>query len=107
MPPDPASGISVARDWRNQVLRPSSLWRAGSLALWLFAVAAPAAGAELVARVVSVYDGDTATVLDAGHTRYKIRLAGIDAPELHQAYGRVSQRHLSAATSKAGRSACR
>jgi len=54
-----------------------------------------ASGAELVGRVVSVHDGDTATVLDAGHTQHKIRLAGIDAPELHQAFGRVSQRHLS------------
>ena len=70
------------------------MWGAGSLAL-LLALCTAASGAELVGRVVSVHDGDTATVLDAGHTQHKIRLAGIDAPELHQAFGRVSQRHLS------------
>ena len=36
--------------------------------------------------VVGVYDGDTITVRD-GNTTYKVRLAGIDAPELKQQYG--------------------
>ncbi|MDB5821392.1 MAG: uncharacterized protein JWR21_96 [Herminiimonas sp.] len=43
--------------------------------------------AELTGRVVGVHDGDTITVLDVGKTQYKIRLAGIDAPELKQAFG--------------------
>lgn len=84
----------MARDWRDSVLRTPSLWRAGVLALWL-ACGAGAQGAELDGRVVAVHDGDTVTLLDEGRTQYKIRLAGIDAPELHQAFGRVSQRHLS------------
>ena len=87
----------MARDWRNRVLRTSSLWGAGPLALLLLVMCAVATGAGLVGRVVSVHDGDTVNVLDAGKVQHKIRLAGIDAPELHQEFGRVSQRHLSAA----------
>ena len=67
------------------------------MVLWLLLVAFPAQAQELTGRVVSVHDGDTVHILDAGKVRHKIRLAGIDAPELHQAYGRVSQRYLSAA----------
>jgi endonuclease YncB( thermonuclease family) len=48
----------------------------------------------LVARVVGVHDGDTITVLDQSNTQYKIRLSGIDAPELHQDFGRRSKENL-------------
>jgi len=44
--------------------------------------------------VVNVHDGDTITVLDSTDTQHKIRLAGIDAPELGQGYGRVSRDNL-------------
>jgi len=67
------------------------------MALWLSVAALPAQAQDLVGRVVSVHDGDTVKVLDAGKVQHNIRLAGIDAPELNQAFGRVSQRHLSAA----------
>ena len=46
-------------------------------------------------RVVAVHDGDTLTVL-AGREAIKVRLDEIDAPELRQAYGRVSKKSLSA-----------
>lgn len=46
-------------------------------------------------RVVGVSDGDTATVLDATNTQFKIRLLGIDAPEKKQAFGNKSKEHLS------------
>lgn len=49
----------------------------------------------IVGRVVGVADGDTITVLDALHTQYKIRLAGIDAPEKTQPFGNVSKKSLS------------
>jgi len=46
-------------------------------------------------RVVGVSDGDSVTVLDAKKTPYKIRLAGIDAPERAQAYGQKAKESLS------------
>lgn len=48
----------------------------------------------LTARVVSVHDGDTITVVDAENHQHKIRLAGIDAPELGQPFGRVAKHAL-------------
>jgi endonuclease YncB( thermonuclease family) len=56
------------------------------------AVAAPPA--TLTGKVVSVHDGDTLTVLDAGKTQHKIRLHGIDAPETKQAFGNVARKAL-------------
>lgn len=81
----------MTREWCSQ--------RAFIVAV-VFLVAAilvsPCIGAsQIVGRVVSVHDGDTVIVLDAGKDQHKVRLAGIDAPELPQAFGRVSQRHLS------------
>ena len=46
-------------------------------------------------RIVGVLDGDTITLLDAAHGQHKIRLDGIDAPELGQPFGRASKQHLS------------
>lgn len=51
--------------------------------------------ATLEGRVVGVTDGDTITILDASNVQYKIRLAGIDAPEKKQAYGNMSKKSLS------------
>ena len=51
--------------------------------------------AELTGLVIGVSDGDTITVL-VDKTPYKIRLAGIDAPESRQAFGQASKQHLSA-----------
>ena len=45
-------------------------------------------------KVVGVHDGDTITLLQA-KKQYKVRLDGIDAPELSQAYGQVSKRFAS------------
>lgn len=49
----------------------------------------------LLGRVVGVADGDTITILDASNTQYKIRLAGIDAPEKKQPFGQASKKSLS------------
>lgn len=43
------------------------------------------------AKVVNVYDGDTLTVKRRGKPEEKLRLAGIDAPELNQRYGAESR----------------
>lgn len=55
-----------------------------------------AIGAQLVGEVIAVTDGDTIKVLDASKSVYKIRLAGIDAPESHQAFGEKSHQNLAA-----------
>jgi endonuclease YncB( thermonuclease family) len=52
--------------------------------------------ADITGLIVGVHDGDTVTLLDAQHQQHKIRLAGIDAPELHQAFGQKSKSNLSA-----------
>lgn len=51
-------------------------------------------GAEFVAKVIAVLDGDTVLVRRNGST-VKIRLAGIDAPEKTQTFGETSRRSLS------------
>ena len=70
-----------------------------TLSLLLFLVAAPVLAAEpttITGRVVSLADGDTLTVLDAGKTQHKIRLHGIDTPEKKQAYGTKAREALGA-----------
>ena len=67
--------------------------------LWLVAAFCSLVGIAqadtLSGRVVAVHDGDTITVLDTNRTQHKIRLAGIDAPELKQAFGSRSKQNLS------------
>jgi endonuclease YncB( thermonuclease family)/methylphosphotriester-DNA--protein-cysteine methyltransferase len=46
-------------------------------------------------KVINVHDGDTITVLDPYNEKFHIRLQGIDAPELKQSFGSVSQQNLS------------
>lgn len=45
-------------------------------------------------KVVRVVDGDTIYILDGALSQYKVRLAGIDAPERNQPYGLASRKHL-------------
>lgn len=59
--------------------------------LLLFAI--PACSETISARVSYVYDGDTVT-LTSEKTKTKIRLYGIDAPEIAQPYGKESRNHL-------------
>lgn len=49
---------------------------------------------ECPCKVVKVTDGDTIHILDQSLHRYKIRLAGIDAPEKSQDYGKKSTHNL-------------
>lgn len=46
-----------------------------------------AGGVFMTGKVVSVADGDTLTFLTSGGETQKIRLYGVDSPELHQAGG--------------------
>ena len=57
-------------------------------------VAAVHAGThQIEGRIVGVHDGDTITLLDVDNRQHKIRLDGIDAPELGQPFGRASKPH--------------
>lgn len=58
------------------------------------ALATTPAAAEVLARVVSVHDGDTLTVL-VDRQQVKVRLKDIDAPELGQPFGRSARQSLS------------
>ena len=49
-------------------------------------------------RVVSVHDGDTLRAIDASNVQHKVRLLGIDAPEIGQPFGTVSRDRLTALT---------
>lgn len=69
---------------------------AGGVLVCLAFVGCSAYAETLVGRVVSVADGDTLTLLDAGRRQHKIRLAQIDAPEKNQAFGQRSRESLAA-----------
>lgn len=64
-------------------------------ALLLLYLASTPLLADITGRVVGVADGDTLTVLDAGHGLTKIRLHQIDAPEKKQDFGQRSKQSLS------------
>jgi endonuclease YncB( thermonuclease family) len=62
----------------------------------ILALGSLVAGAETITgRVVGVSDGDTLTILDASLQQFKIRLAGIDAPEKGQSFGTRAKESLS------------
>ena len=61
----------------------------------VIALGVPAVASEPVPmKVVSVHDGDTLTALDAANVQHKIRLHGIDAPEIGQPFGTKSRDRL-------------
>lgn len=47
--------------------------------------------AQITGKVVGVHDGDTFTLLVDGNRKVKVRLHGIDCPEIGQPYGRVAR----------------
>lgn len=65
-----------------------------SLVLLLFWHVLPASAAALGGRVIHVADGDTLTVLDEHNRQHRIRLAGIDAPERRQPFGKRATAEL-------------
>jgi endonuclease YncB( thermonuclease family) len=64
------------------------------VALLLALLCTQAFADSFTGRVVRVVDGDTVYVLDASKTQHKIRLAGVDAPEVAQAFGTKAKRRL-------------
>ncbi len=69
---------------------------ARALPLLLALLAQSPCAAVLEGRVIHVADGDTLTVLDDQQHSHKIRLAGIDAPERGQPFGRKATEALAA-----------
>ncbi len=68
------------------------------LALLLIVAGIPAMAETLTGRVVGVHDGDTLTLRllsQFTNQQLKVRLAGIDAPELQQPYGQKAKQALS------------
>ena len=53
-------------------------------------------------KIVRVHDGDSVTLLDAQNRQHKIRLDGIDAPELGQAFCKTSRHELPRPLTAAG-----
>ena len=58
-------------------------------------LATAAVGETITGHVVGVHDGDSITVLAAGKAQIKVRLEGIDAPELGQPFGKASKAAMS------------
>lgn len=50
--------------------------------------------ATTTGNVVAVHDGDTLTMVDSNHRKYRIRLSAIDAPEKNQAFGDIARDRL-------------
>ena len=50
---------------------------------------------HILGKVIKIADGDTITVLDRDKQSHKIRLEGIDSPEIGQDYGRKAKQALS------------
>ena len=62
----------------------------------------------IIGRVASIVDGDTLTLADASNQLHRIRLFGIDAPEITQDFGQRAKTDLSALASNQQASAdCR
>jgi endonuclease YncB( thermonuclease family) len=64
------------------------------LLLFLACLTFSAAADTLLGRVIRIADGDTITIQDHDGRQHKIRLNGIDAPEIGQEFGLASKRHL-------------
>ena len=64
--------------------------------LLLIVTGLPVSAETLTGQVVGVHDGDTLTLRVAGNQPVKVRLAGMDAPELKQPYGQQAKQALSA-----------
>ncbi len=77
------------------VERRIAVWNRLGIFLLCLGTTLPLAAETITGRVVSVADGDTITILDAGHRQTKIRLHQIDAPEKKQEFGQRSKQSLS------------
>jgi endonuclease YncB( thermonuclease family) len=65
-----------------------------TVSLALFLASAMVHAETLTGKVVKIADGDTITLLDHDNRQYRIRVAGIDAPERRQPYYEASKQNL-------------
>ena len=68
---------------------------AAALLATLLCLSATAQQQTITGKVVGVSDGETITVLDADNRQHRVRLMGIDAPEINQDFGRRAKQSLS------------
>lgn len=61
--------------WKN-------LFASLAIAAFVLGSTHDASAAVLTGHIISIADGDTITLLDAGKRQHKIRLSGIDAPDM-------------------------
>jgi endonuclease YncB( thermonuclease family) len=66
--------------------------RVSALALLALVFVLNVSAKTIKGKVVSVYDGDTFTLLDDAKKEHKVRLNGIDCPEMNQDYGETARK---------------
>src|SRR5688572_22686582 len=83
------------RDWCSKRTCVSQLAVTCALVALSIRPTAQSLNFEFRAKVISVVDGDTITVLTSDQHQHKIRLNGIDAPEVGQDFSEAAKTHLS------------
>lgn len=63
------------------------------LALYGLSIVVGDLGKEIQGEIIKVYDGDTITLFE-NQEKVKIRLYGLDAPELNQSFGKEAREYL-------------
>lgn len=91
----PANRLPSFRTIRSLARTKSVLAAVLLLVLILLALPQERSTQTLTGKVISVADGDTLTILDDANQKTRVRLFGIDAPEMGQAYGTQSKKLLS------------
>ena len=81
---------------RNPGPVPIRTRRAKSFPIVLMIVCSVAHGEALSGRITQIVDGDTLILADATHTPHRVRLRGVDAPALAQAFGQNAKTLLAA-----------
>lgn len=65
-----------------------------SIYLILFSLPLFDTGGSITGEVTSIYDGNTVEISTSDNVTYRVVLAGIDCPELQQAYGKEAKEFL-------------
>jgi len=89
-------GVVAAPLRRAALVVPPNLARL-LVGVMLVSIHIAALAAWMEVKVVGVTDGDTLVVLEGGKVQHRVRLAGIDAPEKHQAFGARAHQALASA----------